>query len=91
MPEFVGVPSGISLANAAILESLLNHLLMVQILKPGEVVSILDAARHELSKKNSTIVSVQEATSIVSQLLFTFRTIEADIAKLPELMKPKAT
>jgi hypothetical protein len=91
MPEFVGLPSGMSLANAAILESLLNHLLMVQILKPGEVVSILDAARHELSKKNSTIVSVQEATSIVSQLLFTFRTIEADIAKLPELMKPKAT
>jgi hypothetical protein len=76
MTDFGQSPSGMSIANTAILESLFDHLLAAQILKRDEVVSILDGARLELSKKNSTIVSVQEAMSIVSKMLTNYRSIE---------------
>jgi hypothetical protein len=76
MPDFVGhSPNGMGLANTAMLGSLFDHLLMKQVLKPDDVVSILDVAHQELSK-NGTISSVQDAMSIISKLLTTYRSIE---------------
>ena len=59
-----------------ILESLFDHLLMRQVLKPNEVVAIVDAAKTGLSENNSTTVSVQDAMSIISKLVTTYRSIE---------------
>jgi hypothetical protein len=59
-----------------ILESLFYHLLMRQVLKPNEVVAILNAAKTGLSENNSTTVSVQDAMGIISRLVTTYRSIE---------------
>jgi hypothetical protein len=76
MTDFLGhSPNGMGLANTAILASLFDHLLARQILKSAEVVSILDSARRELGK-NGTIISVQDAVSIVSKLSATYQNIE---------------
>jgi hypothetical protein len=76
MGKFIGHnPNGIGLANTAILGSLFDYLITKQILKPVEVVGILESAHHELSS-DQNITSVSVAMGVVSNLTRPYREIE---------------
>jgi hypothetical protein len=59
-----------------ILESLFDHFIDAASPKPNEVFAIVDAAKTGLSENNSTTVSGQDAMSIISKLVTTYRSIE---------------
>ncbi len=76
MGKFVQhAPSGMGLANIAILTGLLDHLLMRGILRPLEVTDILNNAHRQLSA-DSDVTPVADAMDIVSKLRTTYQDIE---------------
>jgi hypothetical protein len=60
-------PEGLSLANTAVLASLLDRLLMQGTLQPLEVIDILDNARRQLSA-DCDRGPIADAMAIVSEL-----------------------